>query len=77
MLMFKKRIISITQNMLLDRQNNFISCEGAAQPLHLSCVCPSVVKTEFLPVYIPLHPLMPLYTPFYLFTSFYMLIHAL
>ena len=41
------------------------SCEGAAQHVHLCCVCvsvrPSIVKTEFLPVYTPLNPFTCIY----------------
>ena len=54
------------------------SCEGAAQHVHLClclCVCLSVrlsvVKTEFLPVYTPLHPLMPLCAPLCPFMPLY------
>ena len=42
------------------------SCEGAAQPLHLCCVCLSVCvsvsKLNFMPLYVPLCPFIPLYS---------------
>ena len=65
---------SITVKILPKIRNKaviFFSCEGAAQHVHLSFVCLSVSKPEFLPVYTPLYPLMPLCAPLCPFMPFY------